>query len=1226
VISSISQCFHGLQSDKAILVYLSGDSDPSYLPDDQYNLPIVNVCTLHASQAVLDSIKKTPVISLSSPSNYSPLFTSPPSSELTSNKQQHNQALSIAPLLLNNVLIPSEKTKMYFKPFVPSLDLKEKLPQLTTTIPPPPQQSSVSSLLVESTTLSLASLGSDGIYKPITTTVTNPSPAREEAHLKHSTKPHLLKSEMKQSSGELSQVIQSNEDVKDEDFDSESLSDYEGGEDGNPIVKESIPQPTQYVPKTVAAPQALTKVGSNSTPPPYSSSPDLTSHSSPSPSPSAPISAIGIFESTTSVPAGAVAAKDKHEEPIKNSYDGLTDSLAPIVSSTLSDYDPNKDSFANKILSENLEKVETKTDNEKSGEKKKKIADKEKKVDSDSKEEMGEVSVAAVPLLNDLGNALNDDQADAPPIQQFNSSRASILNPFVRLAPIVMGCSTEEVNDYVERDLGAPSMLDEGGISDVLVDGSGKARKKKEKKKKGEEKEREEERDDDDDSEENDANVPGRTHSETDFDDQFITYEIERVNAPFDGDIYFSSSYAGTSQYSISNASNNNLTNNTGRSPHQYSAVFDFGVSVPNQGVLGIVPGPPVTSFWTNPLPNILAASVPSHNRFLSGTSTNSGVVSSDFYNLVSPSRGHMSDFVAVSPSAKGHHLQFYSHPPPKSPQIQQPSGEVNFPSEGKGRGYISRFMCTTPPSGSFVTGSEGISSPVTSQYNDTYHDIPFSPLTYQIIKEKGRKVPTSQSLQLTAQAEFESIIGHLMSSVSGGLGEASAPLHIPLALNTTSPRISLAESLNPDDLLPFTRKPLFVIVDSDAAGSFGPNSSFMHFNNAVRSRVHGQPVVVLMSPTQPRYVPCTLLRNLKPTGDSASSTSLPSVKSSDSSVPLLMNSPFLVSGSTPALSASSFPLHLVPLLPHHSVIGRIYTLALSDPLSAMLLFAHPARCFRAAVTRWRSLPGSSFYPYHPTSIPQKVSLQTCAQKFNEKNGLGPCSCFTLSPCQNECPCLIPVPPQGGLTSPFNTAVTPPPFASLSSSAAASSSTSLCSSSPSSSSATIGVGFNSEVISFLFSDQDSQSSSPPSLSTYIRCQELLERVFCLITRLYFHTHLHSGIPSDIYDFFEHRSWNQENPPSVTPENKQVPLQSIDGAFLRLCEDPFLCHFVLRHCFFNTLLHMHIAFSNAPEECFPSTSPSLPPWLLRHRAWEYAVLEIARELGVESVFSLPYCLP
>jgi hypothetical protein len=128
-----------------------------------------------------------------------------------------------------------------------------------------------------------------------------------------------------------------------------------------------------------------------------------------------------------------------------------------------------------------------------------------------------------------------------------------------------------------------------------------------------------------------------------------------------------------------------------------------------------------------------------------------------------------------------------------------------------------------------------------------------------------------------------------------------------------------------------------------------------------------------------------------------------------------------------------------------------------------------------------------------------------------------------------------------------------------------------------------------------------------------------------MTRLYFHSHLHSSIPSDVYDFYEHRAWNVESAPSSAPEKKQVPLQSVDASFLRLCEDPFLCHFVLRHCFFNALLRMHVAYADAPEECFPSTNPPLPQWLLRHRAWEYAIVEIAGEFGVESVFSQSFCL-
>lgn len=54
------------------------------------------------------------------------------------------------------------------------------------------------------------------------------------------------------------------------------------------------------------------------------------------------------------------------------------------------------------------------------------------------------------------------------------------------------------------------------------------------------------------------------------------------------------------------------------------------------------------------------------------------------------------------------------------------------------------------------------------------------------------------------------------------------------------SPHVSETNCLHPGDLLPFTRRPLFVIVDSDNSSAF----------SAV-PRLFDQPLVVLMSPEE---------------------------------------------------------------------------------------------------------------------------------------------------------------------------------------------------------------------------------------------------------------------------------------------------------------------------------------------------------------------------------------
>ena len=60
--------------------------------------------------------------------------------------------------------------------------------------------------------------------------------------------------------------------------------------------------------------------------------------------------------------------------------------------------------------------------------------------------------------------------------------------------------------------------------------------------------------------------------------------------------------------------------------------------------------------------------------------------------------------------------------------------------------------------------------------------------------------------------------------------------------------------SLHPGDLYPYTRKPLFLIVDSDNS------SAFQHFPN-----LFGQPVVCLLSPEQvPSNIPGTMFLKVR--------------------------------------------------------------------------------------------------------------------------------------------------------------------------------------------------------------------------------------------------------------------------------------------------------------------------------------------------------------------------
>ena len=60
------------------------------------------------------------------------------------------------------------------------------------------------------------------------------------------------------------------------------------------------------------------------------------------------------------------------------------------------------------------------------------------------------------------------------------------------------------------------------------------------------------------------------------------------------------------------------------------------------------------------------------------------------------------------------------------------------------------------------------------------------------------------------------------------------------LELSAHSPHFFRCCSLHPGDLYPFTRRPLFLVVDSDNSGAF-----------ACVPRGFDQPVVVLMSPQE---------------------------------------------------------------------------------------------------------------------------------------------------------------------------------------------------------------------------------------------------------------------------------------------------------------------------------------------------------------------------------------
>jgi hypothetical protein len=588
-------------------------------------------------------------------------------------------------------------------------------------------------------------------------------------------------------------------------------------------------------------------------------------------------------------------------------------------------------------------------------------------------------------------------------------TRPIINTPFAKLAPIVIRDDVELEDLMIERESCGGGG---GGPEDRMVE------ELKEEDEKGEEEEEEakdevvERTNEDNKNEKEEEEVisfPARSRSEDDFDEQFSVFDIERVHAPVEGE-------ALTNTCSTPYRSSSSMVSTTGRSPREPPGVFDLGSSIPAGGGIFNMTGSSAPGFWTNTLSNILAASVPSHSRYFSGV-TASSAISGD-----ANQQNLGFDLSLTSPSAKAFpFLQPFSHPVPKTPHVTQSDslatsaggyGVLGGGTHQRARGGGSRTYLATPPSGSLIN-ADGINTPVvqSGQYDDGGgHEYISSPYgSYQGKPPKGSsssqtKKPLSNPVVSTFQSEFSRILAHVIPTVSAGSGNSphftptpSIPPHISLSVNFSSFRKSLAEGLNPNDFLPFTRKPLFVIVDSDAAGSFGPNSPFSHFNSAVRTRSHGQPIVILMSPTQPRYIPCGLFHSL--TARTAADT------------PVLVDR--VVSPSIAIAGRAIYPPHLIPLLPHHSSIGRLYTLALTDPISTMLLIAHPARCYRATLLRARSLPGSSYYPIHPSSIPVRASLKGSAQKYISKKLNSTsclCSCFTLVPCCHECPCLTPPP------------------------------------------------------------------------------------------------------------------------------------------------------------------------------------------------------------------------
>jgi hypothetical protein len=692
--------------------------------------------------------------------------------------------------------------------------------------------------------------------------------------------------------------------------------------------------------------------------------------------------------------------------------------------------------------------------------------------------------------------------------------------------------------------------------------------------------------------------------SESDFDSQF---DVERVAVPFEGDnhqlVYSYDAFTPTSS-SFTGHGANLLASNV---PYENMST----TSNLSDGIFSNIVCPPSFFSSSKPLSSNLKNTTdlfcpPS----LSISASSNHFCNTAYENLPKTASSSFSS-CSLSPQKGTNTLLFYENNSFFSSQHLASLSELRI-TKYKGLDNCPRLFaneklssCKTPRGG----GGGG-----KWKFSRDLSKTLTAPSQRGLVMKKETK---QQHVDVPSENEFNNIIGNfiLNPNVNKNQSEMNAaqlkvtsslPSHI--SSNVSVGNEPCPETLNPNDFISYTRKPLFIIVDSDAASSFSSSSSvYDHFNNVVHSKPHGQPVVVLMSPTQPRFVPCNLMYTLFNL-HSDIKTMRPS--SSSSSCNISVYTP----PSTP---------HLIPLLPHHSAIGRVYTLALSDPLSAMLLLAHPARYFRAVILHSQILPGGSCYPFHPSAFPSKsVLFETVQKKPKNKGGIEEsCACFSLTPCSSNCPCVV-LP----LSSPPNSCgITPE-------------------SNQSSSVFTQKINGTSSPGLFSFIDSDNihnTGDNSPSFATLVRCRELLERICILMTMLYLHSHIHPPPNSETYNFYESPDWPIQsfrsssslsssslpfvgdatssrtlNHHQIHQEDKVV----IDDAFLRMSEDPFLRNFILHHCFFNTLLRTHIAYVDAPQECFPSTNPPLPVWFLNHPMWKYCVYEIARELGVENIFS------
>lgn len=774
------------------------------------------------------------------------------------------------------------------------------------------------------------------------------------------------------------------------------------------------------------------------------------------------------------------------------------------------------------------------------------------------------------------------------------------------------------------------------------------------------------------------------------------------------------------------------------------------------------------------------------------------------------------------------------------------PAGAISFLSVTPGRQKLqisesSAFAAPSgfsqPHSGSFGANASNIASA------RPFANTPYSSSSPRMSSSVGRSYLSHHSSSSTPSSSSSSAYDasltqqqQLMAAEAARL-QRMYPSCVSVSLLQTLNTIKLPllrpippyDSITPLDIIPFTRRPLFLIVDSDGSKQFSAKSAtsvrcsrrcaasadrLMHpsvlpphwqSETAELSPFHrfGQPVVILMSPSQPLFVPCYYFAALHARinqkapyapinsfahhpdcpcsclsstafacPSSARGSGYPSASfSGQSTSPFssLFSSPFSTEASVSTsispsplkctCGASTRPVHLLPYIPQHSAVGRLYTLALSDPVSAFLLLSSSLICHNELAAVQRLFPSANSFPLHPSSVPSRDNLKIMAKmdhlrEQEEKGSLSPSSSssspsassstttgscsgtasgsttpFSLdatdsyllcsTPVHAAPPSLSPSPPSSNTPSPVPYCGVVPalqsgnrvPFSTSPTSAAcpclahymhqmAVSARRLAenpyySSSASSTGSIGGVGSFSVPLSpsanystmfgmddgsqgepmftphlsnlsriiassdrppMAFSTGDrsmaahtgygssSYSSAPyasagfnsgsskrgafsvdPELTlfprsnisfeTLLRCRELIERTFILMTHLYLHPHLHLP-PPQAYAAVESEFGSYSGTSGPSSPSSMRPL---DYSYLRLCEDPFLRHLVLRHVLLVNVLHMHIAYHNAPAECFPSCNPTLPDWFLFHPVWKALVLALAKECGVEGIY-------